>query len=103
MAVSAAFSLASNPFFCVPVNDEALTLEIRFWITACGVSTVTVKLHDDWLPYMSVAVCVTVLVPIGKTDPLANDPAFRVTDCTAQLSVAVGVAYVAIAPVGQLG
>ena len=47
MAVSAAFSLASNPFFCVPVSEEALTLAIRFWITACGVSTVTVKLHDD--------------------------------------------------------
>jgi hypothetical protein len=52
---------------------------------------------------MSVAVCVTVLVPTGKTDPLANEPAFRVTDCTPQLSVAVGVEYVAIAPVGHVG
>jgi hypothetical protein len=52
---------------------------------------------------MSVAVCVTVVVPIGKTDPLAKLPALRVTDCTAQLSVAVGVAYVTTAPDGQLG
>jgi hypothetical protein len=47
MAVSAAFSLASNPFFCVPVNEEALTLAIRFWSTTCGVSTVTVNEHED--------------------------------------------------------
>jgi hypothetical protein len=45
MALSAALSFASNPFFCVPVSDEALTALIRFWITACGVSTVTVKLQ----------------------------------------------------------
>ena len=30
MAVSAAFSLDSNPFFWVPVSEEALTLLIRF-------------------------------------------------------------------------
>ena len=67
MAVSAAFSLASNPFFCVPVSEEALTLAIRLWITACGVSTVTVNEHDAVLPLASVAVWVTVVVPIGKT------------------------------------
>src|ERR1041385_2899401 len=50
---------------------------------------------------MSVATCVTVVVPIGKTEPLAN-PVVLTTDCTPQLSCAVGVAYVAIAPTGQL-
>jgi hypothetical protein len=57
IADKAAFSFASKPFFCVPVSDEALTLAIRFWITACGVSTVTVKLHDTGgLPLASVTV-----------------------------------------------
>jgi hypothetical protein len=51
---------------------------------------------------MSVAVKVTEVVPIGNTDPLAG-PAERTTDCTPQLSVAVALANVAIAPVGQVG
>jgi hypothetical protein len=57
MPSRAAFSLASNPFFCVPVSEEeALTLFIRFWTTACGVSTVTVKRHVAVLPWRSSAV-----------------------------------------------
>jgi hypothetical protein len=86
---SAALSLASKPFFCVPVSDELLTLVIRFWMTACGESTVTVKLHEDVFPDASVTAWVTVVVPIGKTEPLAK-PAVRVVVAPVQLSVPTG-------------
>src|ERR1043166_860595 len=100
MALRAAFSFASNPFFWVPVSDEALTWLIRSWITACGVLTVTVKLQVAVLPAQSLAVYVTVVVPIGNTEPLAT---LGVTVTPAQLSLAVGAVYVAFAPVGQVG
>ncbi|MEK6406206.1 MAG: hypothetical protein AABN34_04505 [Acidobacteriota bacterium] len=45
-------------------------------MTACGVSTVTVNEQDVELLLASVTVYVTVVVPIGKTDPLAG-PAVR--------------------------
>src|SRR5262245_20018576 len=49
-------------------------------------STVTVKLHDDDLPTASVAVTVTVVVPIGKTEP----EALLGVMVTLEQSVAVG-------------
>ena len=52
--------------------------------------TVTVKLQDAELPAPSVAVCVTVVEPIGKAEPLAG-PAMRVmVGGRPELSVAVG-------------
>ena len=74
----------------MPVSEELLTLVIRFWMTACGVSTVTLKLHEAVLPDASVTLCVTVVVPIGNVDPLAN-PAVRVVVAPGQLSVPTGV------------
>src|SRR6266699_54169 len=71
-------------------------------MTAAGVFTVTVKLHDVELPCASFAVNVTVVVPIGKTEPLAP-PAVRVVVTPGQLSVPTGAVYVAIAPDGQVG
>jgi hypothetical protein len=58
---------------------------IMFCMTACGVNTVTVNEHEAVLPLASVTVCVTVVVPIGKTDPLAK-PAVLVVVEPGQLS-----------------
>ena len=53
-------------------------------------STVTVNVQTDWLPQASVAVEVTVVVPIGKAKPEAG----TLTMVTApQLSVAVTVKF----------
>jgi hypothetical protein len=72
-----------------------------FWMTACGVRTVTVKLQLAVLAgvAVSVAVHVTLVVPIGKIEPEAG---LQTTDSTPQLSLAVA-AKVATAPVGQVG
>ena len=35
-------------------------------------TTVTVKVQDEWLPARSVAVDVTVVVPLGKLEPDAG-------------------------------
>ena len=45
-----------------------------------------VKLHWEWLPEASVAVQLTVLVPIGKHEPEAG---VAITETPGQLSVAV--------------
>lgn len=59
--------------------------------------TVTVKEHMLLLPLASVAVNDTVVVPIGKTDPLGK-PAVCVTTIPAQLSVAIGAGQNTVAP-----
>ena len=71
-------------------------------MTAAAVFTVTVKLQLAVSPAPSVTVYVTVVVPIGKTEPLAK-PAVRAVVGPGQLSVPTGAVYVAIAPVGQVG
>ena len=58
-------------------------------MTACGVSTVTVNEQDVELLLVSVTVYVTVVVPTGKTDPLAG-PAVRAVVAPGQLSVPTG-------------
>jgi len=64
---------------------------------------VTVKLHDTGpLPLASLTEYVTVVVPIGNTDPGAG-PAVRVVTAPAQLSVPTGGVQVAIAPEGHVG
>ena len=60
--------------------------------------TVTVKVFVETLPSTSVAVTVTVVVPIAKVE---FDGIDTVTDATPTASVAVG-AYVACAPVGPV-
>jgi len=72
------------------------------WTTAAAVLTVTVKLQLAVSPTASVTVYVTVVVPIGKTEPLAG-PAVRAVVAPGQLSVPTGAVYVAIAPEGQVG
>ena len=49
--------------------------------------TVTEKLQSLLLPLVSVAVQVTVVLPLVKVDPLAG---LQTTDARAQLSLAVG-------------
>jgi hypothetical protein len=68
-------------------------------MTACAVSTVTVKLQVAVLPEVSVAVQVTEVVPIGKTEPEAG---LQPTVTPGQLSFAVAEKN-AFAPVGQVG
>jgi hypothetical protein len=51
---------------------------------------VTVKEHDDWLPLVSVAVQVTVVVPCMKTDPEAGE---QTIEPMPQLSDTVGAGY----------
>jgi hypothetical protein len=53
----------------------------------CELFTVTVKVQEAVAPAESVAVHVTVVVPIGKVEPEAGEHA---TVAPAQLSVAVG-------------
>src|SRR4030095_8008374 len=76
-------------------------LLIMFWITACGVSTFTVNEQVAVLcgVAVSVAVHVTVVVPIEKIEPEAGP---QTTVTPAQLSFAVA-ANVATAPAGQVG
>jgi hypothetical protein len=68
-------------------------------MTACAVSTVTVKLHAVLLFEVSVAVQVTLVVPTWKTEPEAG---LQATETPGQLSVAVAE-KVATAPAGQVG
>jgi hypothetical protein len=67
--------------------------------TICGAThdTVTVNEHCAVLPDASVTVCVTVVVPMGKVEPLAK-PAILVVVAPGQLSVPTGAAYVTTAP-----
>ena len=53
--------------------------------------TVTVNAQVADSPLLSIARQITVVVPAGKTEPLAK-PLSRGTNCTVQLSVLVGVA-----------
>jgi hypothetical protein len=53
---------------------------------ACRSTTVTVNVHCDVLPDASVAVAVTVVVPLGNVDP---DAGLATTVTPGQLSVAV--------------
>jgi hypothetical protein len=81
------------------LSEELLTLVFRFWIVADAVSTVTVKLQLVLLPEVSVAVQVTVVVPIGKVEPVAG---LQTKTTPGQLSETTG-AKVALAPAGQVG
>jgi hypothetical protein len=66
-------------------------------ITGATPTTVTVKEHCAVKPAPSVTVCVTVVVPIGKVDPLAKPPVLTVV-APEQLSVPTGAVYVTTAP-----
>ena len=79
----------------VPVVDVVVILEGQVITGACVSFTVTVKVQVDVLPWASVAVAVTVVVPTGKNDPLVGDV---VTVTPGQLSVAVIVGKVTTAP-----
>ncbi len=76
-----------------------MTLVFRFSIAADTVSTVTVKLQLAVLPEVSVAVQVTVVVPIGKVELEAG---LQTKPTPGQLSETTG-AKVALAPAGQVG
>jgi hypothetical protein len=54
-----------------------------------GFDTVTLNVQLPWLPDVSVAVHVTVVIPTGKQNPEAG---LQTTDCTPQLSLPDGVA-----------
>ena len=53
--------------------------------------TVTVNVHVEVLPHASVAVEVTVVVPIGNAEPDAGE--LTIVTAPPQLSVAVGVKF----------
>jgi hypothetical protein len=99
IASRAASNLLIRPCFCDPLSEELLTLVFRFSIVADAVSTVTVKLQLVLLPEVSVAVQVTVVVPIGKVEPEAG---LQTKPTPGQLSETTG-AKVALAPAGQVG
>ena len=54
-----------------------------------GFDTVILNVQLPWLPDVSVAVHVTVVIPTGKQNPEAG---LQTTDCTPQLSLPDGVA-----------
>jgi hypothetical protein len=68
-------------------------------MTSADVFTLTVKLQEVLLLDVSVAVQVTVVVPIGKVDPVAG---LQTKPTPGQLSETTG-ANVALAPAGQVG
>ena len=58
--------------------------------TICGNKPVTVTVNEHWAvkPDASVTLCVTVVTPIGKVEPLAKPVVLTVVDT--QLSVPTG-------------
>ncbi len=77
---------------------STVTFELTVSAGAVVSRTVTVNVFVETLPFTSVAVTVTVVVPIAKVE---FDGIDTVTDATPTASVAVG-AYVACAPVGPV-
>src|SRR3954451_21413899 len=65
-------------------------VRMGLWLSITGM----VKLHALVLPLPSVAVQVTVLVPLGKVEPLAG---LQTTERAMQLSLAPGTGQVATA------
>jgi hypothetical protein len=99
MASSACCSLLIKPWDCCPLKGSAWTRVIRSWTTSAAVFTLTVNVQVAARFEASVAVQVTVVVPIAKTEPEAG---VQPTVTPGQLSLAVAEKN-AFAPVGQVG
>ena len=67
---TASVAVAANVPTIQPVDCVASTVMFGAVITGAVVSfTVTVNVFEEWLPYASVAVTVTVVVPIANVAP----------------------------------
>ena len=90
-------SVAANETFAPHTPGVLFTvISAGTTITGAKPATVTSKLVCVLLPLASVAITVTVVVPIAKVDPLDGT---AVTDTLLlQLSVAFGMTYITVAP-----